>query len=39
VKDVSVHIYAHMRHEILNETDADDVMRDILVWTKQKVGA
>lgn len=38
VKDVSVHIYAHMRHEILNETDADDVMRDILVWTKQKVG-
>lgn len=38
MKDVSEHLYAHMRHEILNEEGADEVLRDILVWTKQKLG-
>lgn len=38
VEDVAVRLLSHMRHEILNEDGAADAMRDILVWTKQKLG-
>ena len=32
VEDVNVIIYEHMRHEILNETDAGRVHADVLSW-------
>lgn len=32
VKDVEVRIYEGMRHEILNERDAQAVYDDVLAW-------
>ena len=32
VKDVEVRIYEGMRHEILNEKDAQVVYDDVLAW-------
>ncbi len=35
IKDVSEHCYENDRHELLNETDRDDVMKDISDWTER----
>ena len=35
--DVTVIIYEHMRHEILNEDDRGKVMADILAWIEEKL--
>ena len=33
-KNVSCHLYADARHEVLNETNAQDVRMDILTWVQ-----
>jgi len=38
IKDVSEKYYADARHEVLNETNRDEVMQDLLGWIQQKVG-
>jgi alpha-beta hydrolase superfamily lysophospholipase len=35
VKDVEVKLYEHMRHEILNETNNQDVFDDVLAWIER----
>ena len=35
--DVTVKIYDHMRHEILNEDNRGQVMADILAWIEEKL--
>ena len=32
VSDINYHLYEDDRHEILNETDRDQVMADIAAW-------
>ena len=32
VSDLTVWIYPGARHELLNETNRDEVMRDVLSW-------
>ena len=34
--DVTCKIYEHMRHEILNESDGEKVMEDILAWMEER---
>jgi alpha-beta hydrolase superfamily lysophospholipase len=38
IKDVSEKYYADARHEVLNETNRDAVMRDLLTWIKRVTG-
>ncbi len=35
-ENISCKVYEHMRHEILNETDAEKVYADILAWLNEK---
>lgn len=35
-KDVTCKIYEHMRHEILNESDGQRVMEDVLTWMEER---
>ena len=37
VKDVSMKLYPGGRHEMLNETNRDEVMADILAWIEEKL--
>ena len=37
MKDVMIRLYPGGRHEMLNETNSDEVMRDILNWLNEKV--
>lgn len=37
ITDVTCTIYEHMRHEILNEDDADRVYRDIVTWMEERI--
>ncbi len=37
LKDVTHHFYEGARHETLNETNRDEVVRDLLAWLDQKV--
>ncbi len=39
IKDVSVHFYPGARHEILNETNRDEVMADVVEWLDAHVPA
>jgi alpha-beta hydrolase superfamily lysophospholipase len=34
--DVSLKLYENARHEILNETNKDEVVEDILGWLNKK---
>ena len=38
-RDVSMKLYAGARHEILNETNRDEVYRDMLAWMEERLGA
>jgi alpha-beta hydrolase superfamily lysophospholipase len=38
VQDVTVTIYPDARHELLNETNRDDVTADILAFLSRTVG-
>jgi len=38
IKDVSEKYYADARHEVLNETNREEVMRDLLTWMQKAVG-
>lgn len=38
-KDVTIKLYPHMRHEILNETDNIKVYQDIAAWSESKLNA
>lgn len=38
VADVTVKLYPAARHEILNETNRDEVMGDIVVWLLERLG-
>lgn len=35
--DVTLHLYPHMRHEILNETGHEAVYADILAWMEERI--
>ena len=35
--DVTVRLYPHMRHEILNETGREQVFADVLAWIEERV--
>ncbi|MES1169717.1 MAG: alpha/beta hydrolase [Leifsonia sp.] len=37
--DVTVDIYPGARHEVYNETNRDEVIRDLVTWLDQRVGA
>lgn len=37
IKDVTVNLYAGMRHEILNETDKNQVYEDLYSWISKKI--
>lgn len=37
IKDVQIKLYANDRHEILNETDREDVYKDLLNWIEEKI--
>lgn len=39
LRDVTVKVYPGARHEILNETNRDEVMADIIGWMDQRVEA
>lgn len=39
LKDVMIRLYPNGRHEMLNETNRQDVYKDILNWLNAKVGA
>ena len=36
--DVEVHLYPEARHEILNETNRDEVTADIVAWLRAHAG-
>lgn len=38
MKDISLKLYAGARHEILNETNREEVMQDVLVWINAHSG-
>ena len=38
IQDVSLKLYENDRHEILNETDRQDVYGDIAVWLERHLG-
>ena len=38
IQDVTIRLYPGGRHEMLNETNKDQVYRDILSWLNEKVG-
>ena len=37
LSDVSYHIYSGARHEILNETNRDEVHKDLLAWLDERL--
>jgi alpha-beta hydrolase superfamily lysophospholipase len=37
MQDISVKAYPGGRHEMLNETNRDEVMRDLVTWLEQKL--
>lgn len=37
VRDVTVRLYPNARHELLNETNRDEVTRDLIAWLDKKV--
>ena len=37
MKDVSCKLYKNDRHEILNETDREQVYADLLGWMKKRI--
>ncbi|WP_246036391.1 hypothetical protein [Sinomonas susongensis] len=37
VKDVEVHIYPEARHELLNETNRDEVTADVISWLQHRI--
>lgn len=37
MEDVSIKLYPECRHEILNELNKDEVMKDVLVWIESKM--
>ena len=37
LSDVELHVYPDARHEILNETNRDEVVRDLLAWLERHV--
>ncbi len=37
IKDLSIKLYPNARHELLNETNRDEVMQDVLVWIKARI--
>ncbi|MBS3182770.1 alpha/beta fold hydrolase [Leucobacter manosquensis] len=39
VRDVTVKVYADARHEILNETNRDEVFADIATWIQERVAS
>ena len=39
VADVTVKLYPAARHEILNETNRDEVTGDVVGWLRKRVGA
>ncbi len=39
MKDVTLRLYPGARHELFNETNRDEVFRDLSVWLKQQAGA
>ena len=38
IKDLTAHYYAGARHELLNETNRDDVTRDVIEWLDRVTG-
>ncbi|WP_085559167.1 alpha/beta hydrolase [Carnobacterium iners] len=38
VKDLEMKLYEGARHEILNETNRDEVMKDIIEWLEKRIG-
>ena len=38
MKDVTVRLWPEARHELFNETNRDEVMRDLLAWMNEKRG-
>ena len=38
LKDVTAHYYDDARHELLNETNRDDVTRDVIEWLDRVTG-
>ena len=39
VRDVTVRLYPEGRHEVLNETNRDEVLADLTTWMLERVGA
>ncbi|MCW2289221.1 alpha/beta fold hydrolase [Leucobacter luti] len=39
VRDVTVKLYPDARHELLNETNRDEVIADVVTWMLERVGA
>jgi alpha-beta hydrolase superfamily lysophospholipase len=39
IKDVAERYYPDARHEVLNETNRDEVMRDLLAWIEKSIAA
>ena len=37
IKDVTLRLYAGDRHELLNETDRDQVYKDLYEWLESKI--
>ena len=37
IRDLNIQLYPNDRHEILNETDRDVVMNDILYWMEERI--
>lgn len=35
VRDVTLRLYPGARHELLNETNRDEVTRDLLAWVEE----
>ena len=37
LRDVHAHVYPEARHEMLNETNRDEVVRDVLAWLDERL--
>ena len=38
MRDVSTHVYGGARHEVLNETNRDEVIANLLAWLARVTG-
>ena len=37
-RDVSTHVYGGARHEVLNETNREEVIANLIAWIRRAVG-